>query len=309
MMPEFKVDFIGIGAEKAATYWFADCLKEHPEVSFARRKELAFFSDVDQHLLKVPCRQYERGLAWYEKQFPPCQPGQIRGEYTPTYMYSREAARRIFRHFPKAKLIVCLRDPVKRAFSQYIHDRRIGLIRNISFEQALSRYDSYVEKGLYYKHLSYYYELFPHENILVFLVDDITSDRRAVLRRLYGSLGLRQVDFIPPSIDAQPNAASEARFAWLNYLLIHGEYLLHRRGLFPILYLLQDIGFRRAAFLFSYTANSKPLTVYPKMLPETEQRLRRVFAPDTAQLQGLIGRDLRAWLEPEQPRAPVQAGQ
>jgi hypothetical protein len=295
VVPGFAVDFIGIGAEKAATYWIAGCLREHPEVSFARRKELAFFNDYDQHLLKVRTRQYERGMGWYERQFPPCLPGQIRGEYTPTYMYSPLAARRIHRHFPDAKLIVCLRDPVKRAFSQYIHDKRIGMIGNVSFEQALSRHDSYVEKGLYYKHLSDYTALFPRENTLILLVDDIKDDRKAVLRRLYGFLGLKYVGYLPPSLDAQPNAASEARFPWLNYLLIHGEYLLGRMRLFPVLYLMQDIGFRRATFLFSYTTNSKPLAAYPKMSEETEARLRNTFRQDVTQLEGLIDRDLSGW--------------
>lgn len=291
----FRVDFLGIGAEKAASDWIAACLREHPEVSFAKYKEVAFFSDVDQHLLKVPMRQYERGLGWYAKQFPPCAPGQVRGEYTPTYMYSQVVAQRIHRHFPNVKLIVCLRDPVKRAFSQYIHDRRIGLIGNISFEQALDRHDSYVQKGLYYKHLNHFYELFPATNIFVRLTDDIEADRQAVLRDLYTFLGLKDTAFLPPSLNSRPNAASTAKLPWLNYLLIHGEYALRRDGLYPILNLLEDLGLRRAAVSFGCFSNRKPMAQYPSMREDTRERLRREFQDDVQRLEGLLGRDLSHW--------------
>ncbi len=45
MNNNFKVDFIGIGAQKAATSWIAKCLIEHPEICLAASKETHFFSD------------------------------------------------------------------------------------------------------------------------------------------------------------------------------------------------------------------------------------------------------------------------
>jgi hypothetical protein len=294
-IPGFTVDFIGIGAEKAATYWIADCLREHPEICFSREKEIAFFNAYDQHLLQAKNDKYKRGIGWYQSRFRHCQPGKLKGEYTPTYLYSREAASRIHHHFPQVKLIVCLRNPVKRAFSQYLHDRSIGLLKDITFEQALSQHSSYIEKGLYYKYLSYYFELFPRENILVLLVEDIRANKEAAVKSIYSFLGLQNQDFIPPSINKNPNTASAPRVAWLNYLLLHTEYFLRDRELTWVLNVLEDTGIRKAVFNFSYYINRKPLTRYPEMLDETAQKLRLAFREDIQNLEPLIQHDLSAW--------------
>lgn len=294
-MSDFKVDFIGIGAEKAATDWLACCLREHPEVCFSKHKELVFFCDRDQHLLSVPYRQYERGMAWYEKQFRHCANGCLRGEYTPTYLYSKGAARRIRGHFPDVKLIACLRDPVSRAFSQYLHDRSIGLIGDIPFEQALSQNGSYVEKGLYHKHLGYYLELFPAEQVHVLLVDDIRADRKAVARRLYDFLGLEDVEFIPPSLDRRPNSAAQARLPWLNRVMLHTDYVLRERGLENVLHFLEDTGLRRAAIKVGCHLNRRPISVYPRISDDTARQLRYAFATDIGELERLLGRDLSQW--------------
>jgi len=295
MVSDFSPDFVGIGAEKAATDWVAACLREHPEVCFSKHKELAFFCELDQHFLKVPYRQYQRGIQWYERQFRHCPAEKVKGEYTPTYLYSREVARRIHRHYPDAKLLVCLRDPVRRAFSQYLHDTRIGLIRGISFEQALAQHHSYVEKGLYSKYLSHYLEFFPSSNMLLLLVEDIKADKRAVVRALYQFLGLNDSGFVPPSLDTTPNAASRAPLSWLNYVLIHAEYFLRERRLDFLLNLLEDTGLRRAAVVFGCRTNRRPLAPYPPMQEDTEKRLRGEFAQDIDGLEKLLNRDLSHW--------------
>ena len=82
-MKKFKIDFIGIGAEKAATYWIWYILQEHPEICFSKRKELAFFNEFDQHFLKVVNPRYFRGMNWYRKQFHHCSKRKVKGEYTP----------------------------------------------------------------------------------------------------------------------------------------------------------------------------------------------------------------------------------
>lgn len=295
-MSDFKVDFIGIGAEKAATDWAACCLREHPEVCFSRRKELVFFSDRDQHLLKVRYRQYERGIRWYEKCFAHCPPDSVKGEYTPTYLYSEEVARRIHRHYPDVKLIVCLRDPVERAFSQYLHDISIGLIpRRMTFEEALEWSESYIEKGLYCKHLAHYRRAFAPEQMLVLLVDDIRQDNRGVVRRLYEFLSLNHTEFVPPSMDLRPNAAAQAYWPWLNRVMLHTDYFLREHGMEGMLHLLEDTGLRRLAITIGCRINQRPIAAYPTINEDTAMRLRERFLTDVEGLESLLGRDLSAW--------------
>lgn len=284
MKNRFSVDFIGIGAEKAATYWVAAILREHPEVCFSKRKEIAFFNEFDQHFLKIRNPRYDWGIKWYKKHFIRCQKGKIKGEYTPTYLYSKKAAKRIKKHFPQVKLIVCLRDPVKRAFSQYLHDKSIGIIKKFSFEEAIKTHSSYVEKGKYHKHLRAYYELFSEKNILVVFVEDIKKDPRKVATQIYKFLGVTS-DYKPVSLKKKFNVASDSRFWLINYFLLQTEYFIKKNRFDWVYKILEDTGIRNLFFLISYYPNRKSVAKYPTMRKNTESRLRKMFLEDINELE------------------------
>jgi hypothetical protein len=291
---KFTLDFLGIGSEKAATYWVADCLKSHPEVCFPNRKELAVFKEFDQHFLKILNPRYFWGTEWYGKQFAHCK-RKTKGEYTPTYLYSEQTAIRIKKQYPHTKLIITLRDPVERAFSQYLHDTSTGVIRNCTFEEALRKYDGYVEKGLYFKHISNYLKHFPRKQMLFIFTEDIKTNPLQTVRRIYAFLNLKKTSFVPECIDSRPNPASEARLPWLNYFLLQTEFFLIKSNLDFILKFLIDSGIRRRIFIFSYYSNRKTLPIYPKMKASTKNKLKKIFRSDTEQLEKLLKKDLAAW--------------
>jgi hypothetical protein len=294
-MARFKLDFLGIGAEKAASLWIANCLREHPDVCFARNKELFFFNEYDPHLLKVRNLKYQRGITWYVRQFPNCAPDKLRGEYSPTYLYGKKTARRIKKYFPDVKFIVCLRDPVKRAFSQYLHDKSIGVIRNISFEEALARQENYILKGFYHKHLSYYFKLFPRKNFIIVFIDDIKKDPKKVIKKIYTHIGVKNVDFVPTSLNRKENVASQARLHFLNYFLIHVEYVFKRNNLEWVIRLLEKIGVRKVAYDLNQFVNRKPLSAYPKINPDTANMLRKKYLKDIEKLERLLKINLSSW--------------
>jgi Sulfotransferase domain len=103
------VDFVGVGAQRSGTSWLYACLYEHPGIC-APIKELHFFSRE---------RNYERGLDWYLGHFDRCPPGAVRGEFSTSYLYAPEAAGRIRAAFPEVRIMMSLRNPVARAYSQY----------------------------------------------------------------------------------------------------------------------------------------------------------------------------------------------
>ena len=129
---------MGIGAQRAGTTWFAECLREHPQICLAHPKELNFFDEDKKFML---------GFDWYQKHFHQKKSFQVFGEFTSSYLYSQKAAERIKQNFPDVKIIVCLRNPIDRHFSH----------------QATKPLD----RGLYFKHLQNYLGLFPRENILI----------------------------------------------------------------------------------------------------------------------------------------------
>jgi hypothetical protein len=117
------------GTQKSGTTVLAALLSEHPKVSFSLQKEVHFF-DVD--------RNYNKGIAYYLKHFRPLdvvtsntnnnKGGGIQlpivAEATPFYIASRQSCSRIAELHPGMKLIVLLREPVARAYSEYQMKKR-----------------------------------------------------------------------------------------------------------------------------------------------------------------------------------------
>ena len=97
-------NFVGIGAQRAATTWAHICLREHPDVFLPDTKEVHFFN-----------RNFDRGIAWYEAHFARHAGEAAVGEVTPNYLNNEEAIPRMAHVLPEARLFVILREPIQRA--------------------------------------------------------------------------------------------------------------------------------------------------------------------------------------------------
>src|SRR3989344_9560618 len=128
---EFKVDFVGIGAQKCVTSWISALLHEHPDICHSRRAQTSFLNSPNRKLRRgiksyekgkeIPFTndgaetnffdvwvKYKKGLEYYKNTYySHCKSGQIKGEFTPGYIDSPTAAERIKKHNPNVKLIVC----------------------------------------------------------------------------------------------------------------------------------------------------------------------------------------------------------
>ena len=114
------------GAQRCGTSTLTSYLRRHPRIFMAKPKELHFF---DMH--------YDKGMDWYAEFFTPKERHIVLGEATPIYMFDPVARERIAHHLPDIKLIVSLRDPTKRAYSQFFHAKRNDKEDLESFEEAL----------------------------------------------------------------------------------------------------------------------------------------------------------------------------
>lgn len=105
-MPLFVIG----GVQKAGTTVLASYLARHPNISFSRRKELHFF---DKN------RFYRGGVEQYLQNFHIDESTIAIGEATPSYIASRLACQRLSIHFPNVRMIILLREPVARAYSEF----------------------------------------------------------------------------------------------------------------------------------------------------------------------------------------------
>jgi len=290
------IDFIGIGAEKAATSWMAECLKEHPEICYARipeGKEIFYFNEFDRHYLKYVNKKYFWGEKWYLNHFKHCPINSIKGEISPTYLYSKKSAERIYKFNPNIKIIVMLRNPIERSISQYNHDISLGVIKNMSFEEAMKNNPTIVEKSLYYKYLKYYYDIIPKNNILVIFQEDIAKNADKIIYKTYKFLGVKNTKFKPESLYKKVNVTSKQVIPGLNNLFLQTEYMLTRFKMWWLIKLLGLLGVRKMVIKYCYKLNLKPLANKNEISFQTRRELARKFENDSKMLSKLIGMKLR----------------
>lgn len=297
---KFRVDFIGIGAAKCATTWVYRCLLEHPQICGPYIKEVNFFLSKKHPLysdeeFSNKKSLFQKGMDSYLKYFSHCPKDSVKGEISVSYLTDPQAAKLIKQIFPEVKILVFLRDPVKRAFSFYNFARDFMLReKNRTFEEALKNNpEIYIDWGMYYKHLKPYYDLFPRENIGVFFTDDIKDNQANFIQEVYKFLGVDN-SFIPPSAKKRENVASQVKFPLLRKIIDFTVKIVYNLHLEFLINFFKKIGIQKAVYYFHYKINVSAVKK-PELNPETQEKLRNLFREDIENLGKLIGRDLSKW--------------
>ena len=204
-------DFLVIGAQKAGTTALYAYLRWHPSIAGPFWKEVSFFD-----------RHWARGEAWYRGQFPLRSSGKLVGEASPSYVFHPLAPERVFSLVPDVKLVVLLREPGDRAYSQYQHAVALGR-ETLSFEDALAAEDervrgeverlradqsafsfawwnhTYASRGLYADQLDRWLSLFPREQLLVVTTEELGARPEETYASVLAFLGAP-----PHALDAYP---------------------------------------------------------------------------------------------------------
>jgi Sulfotransferase domain len=167
---QFRVDFVGVGATKSGTSWLATCLAEHPEVCIADCKELNYF--CEKAIWPEFRINHGLGPSWLADRFAHCKSGQRLGEFSPNYLCDPRSPHLIFRHNPQCRLIFCFRRPVEALASFYYQVRRESPVAE-TFEVFLDDNPEIQRMGLYHLHVQAFLKVFPRNQCLFLLLDDI----------------------------------------------------------------------------------------------------------------------------------------
>ena len=199
-----------IGSTRCGTTSLYNYLGAHSSVTKARgqgRREVHFFDYA---------HNYDKGIDWYWHQF---KGSPVTLETSPTMLQHHLAPERLKEHVPDCQIIVCLRNPVDRAYSDYWLAHRKGWTTR-TFEQDIKseprrlRWEvetpdfwekhfylsdhhltAYLERGLYAKHLARWFEFFPQGNDQFMIIGDgvLFKHPETAVRTLWDWLGLEQV--------------------------------------------------------------------------------------------------------------------
>lgn len=266
------IDLFHIGPQKSGTTWIYSCLKEHPEVVCALKDSVHYY-DMFYHL----------GLEWYAQKFPKAEDHQLIIDHTPSYIRSPWVAKRIFADNPGAKIIVCLRNPIDRAFSHYWHEKKKKKI-NFEFSEILTNYDlfsSWFETGFYAEHIERYLEYFPREQVFLQRFEHLEEDPVGFLKEFLGFINV-STDFQPSILHEKINVAGAKQDLFnrsKNYLNHVGSKLFKERW---------------HSGLYSKWLSGKD--EYIRGIPEDlRAELLKVATPEIERLETLLGADLSKW--------------
>lgn len=182
-------DFLIIGVTKGGTTSLYDYLIQHPNILGAKRKELNFFNRP---------RMLRKGMSYYNSRFPVKNNSKdLIGEATPFYFHDKRCAQRISEACPNTKLILILRNPVKRAVSHYYFFNKKQWSRkwyDLSFEAAIraSRINKreIIDQGYYFDICMHWLKYFPREQIHIIILEDLEKNPELEVNKVFNFLGL-----------------------------------------------------------------------------------------------------------------------
>jgi hypothetical protein len=192
-----------IGAQKAGTTALYAYLNQHPQ-NVKEMNEIHFY-DVN----------YDKGMEWYKEKIPQKPDSSyIFGDKGPDYMLHPTIAERVYNDFPNIKLIVVLRNPVDRSYSQFWFNKRRDREPLDTFEEAIAneselifgeiekqiadpfyvswrhRRSGYLARSRYVEQLARWLEFYDREQLLVVDANNLRADPQNTMNEVFAFLGL-----------------------------------------------------------------------------------------------------------------------
>jgi hypothetical protein len=305
-------DFFIVGHPKCGTTALYEMLRRHPQIFMPELKEPWFFAaELVRELPSVSGgipsgmpKTLDEYLALYEG----AESGQLAGEASALYLWSRVAARGIAELQPAARIVAVFREPASFLRSLHLelvqrHQEPEKDLREAILAEDARRNGSYVSPSTWYwptvvlyseyvryvEQLERYREVFPPEQILVLIYDDFRRDNEAVMRTVQRFLG---VDDTYPIEAVEANPTVRVRSVYLNNLL--GAVAT---GSGPISGAVNTAIEKLTSERLRHKAlqATQRRVIYAKPEPpdnEFETQLRRRYRSEVVSLSEYIGRDL-----------------
>ncbi|MBI2885672.1 MAG: sulfotransferase [Chloroflexi bacterium] len=294
-------NFFIVGAGRSGTTSLYFYLRRHPDIFLPWLKEPHFFSrGLGPWSQGAVTREED-----YLKLFKDVGVKRAIGEASPAYLYDAGAPARIKEAVPQAKIIILLRAPIDRAYSQYLQHVRAGIERRPFYQAVVEDYESprddlldtppYVKMGLYYQQVKRYLDTFGRSQVRIYCYEDIEHAAQKLVEDTCAFLGVPFYD----------GSFFDATRIWGEYFVLP-RFTSLRRVLSAVLALRVpgDVSVRYLLYRVmsrEFEANLIRLLFEreapkPEMDQEARAFLRSVYHEDIMKLQDLIGRDLDAWL-------------
>jgi hypothetical protein len=306
-----------VGAPKSGTTSLYYYLDQHPQIFMSPLKEPNFHAeeirllnlteemkqrvesqapglrsyldgDMSTRFTASPVTEYSD----YVKLFQNAKAEKVLGEASVCYLWSPSAPVNIARMCPEAKILMVLRDPADRAYSQYLHMLTVSktFLSFRDYVDACLRSDStrigalypFLYFGLYSEQITRYLRLFPRQQVLTLFYEDYQRNPIGLVRNIFEFL------------DVDPHFVPDMN---QRHMLAHvpRAHRLHR-FVHPVtqwapLKKMNTPRLRRSLKRLAYRSRKS-------MTMEARDRafLVEFYREDIQRLSSLVNRDLSAWL-------------
>ncbi len=211
-------DFLIIGTAKSGTTSLFEHLIKHPSIFPPLAQQPNFFTS-----------HFYKGESWYRSYFPSIFTKYITqnirkqkfltGEASTQYYWYPHAAKRAKLLLPNAKIILLLRNPIDRSYSQYQMELKKGNENLLSFEEAIEQENerinkeyermlqdenyysqkytiqSYLTKSIYANYIEDWFKYFPREQFLFLNSEEFNSNTSKVYKKTLNFLEIPEIDF------------------------------------------------------------------------------------------------------------------
>ena len=287
-----KVDFFIVGAPKAGTTSLYFYLNEHPQIEMSSVKEPDYFSNKEMQTQNLYYKKQRIDTLKKYNALYSEKKNLVRGEASVSYLYYSGVPKKIFEYNTKSKIIIMIRNPVERAFSHYLMDKRLGYISE-NFETIINQkysdkklnlfYQQYIELGKYTEQIKRYFDVFRSENILFIDYDDFVSRTSQEIDKVYSFLN------IDNSATSQVNK-------------IYNSYTNPNNKI--VNYLYSFVFLRSLAnYFFSALIKEKIQRIFfvhsekPVLIKESRNLLINYFSKDINNLSKLLNKDYTKWIK------------
>ncbi len=278
-------DVIGIGCRRSGSSWLHSILNSHSRIG-KPENGIHFFSE-----------KHELGIEWYKNQFRGMLQKDVLVDFSISYSYPEyysSVVEQINDLLPDVKFFIVLRNPIDRAYSDYLRSiRQLEIAKEIPFKEAIVNWPIFLERGLYGQILSKYFDTFKKDRFHVMFYDDLVVDAKKFIENLLDFMGLPP----DPEIDYKriESGGKKIRSENITRLIFKSKTIAE--DVFTHMKLIKTWNHITRKFIGPYQwllgLNEKE----EKIDSETQEYLRDYFQNDILILEKLIRRDLRHWLQ------------
>jgi hypothetical protein len=195
MMPLIP-DFFLVGTPKAGTTSIYRYLSQNKFVYVPKVKEPNYFCNVGPQKRNVIIINNSRD---YFNLYKHAKENQLCGDFSVSYMHDPEAPLKIKKCRAKAKIIIIVRNPVRRAFSHWLMDQREGFNSKDFRTAFIEDFNCKGKRGFCYNSMYYDCSLYADaitryqnefENVLVLIYEELFDDFEQGINSIYAFLGI-----------------------------------------------------------------------------------------------------------------------